>query len=202
MLHLTDRSFKKQMPRDKEQYETIRQEKKALISEHALRLFSQNSYHGVTMGMIAESAGISKGLIYNYFKSKEELLFQILEGGMQEIMEQIDPNHDGILEHYELMHFIEVIFEWVGKRKEFWRLYYGLALQQDVMKVVDEKLSEWLQPYYRLLMEYFEKKGAEDPLSEAVYFMGMMDGLVFNYLADPDVFPLDGIIRKLKNMYK
>ena len=40
----------------------------------ALQHFANKGFHATTIYHIAEHAGISKGLMYNYFNSKEELL--------------------------------------------------------------------------------------------------------------------------------
>ncbi len=49
------------------------------ILEAALNVFAEKGFKGATNQDIADKAGISPGLIYRYFKSKEDLLFSILE---------------------------------------------------------------------------------------------------------------------------
>jgi AcrR family transcriptional regulator len=45
----------------------------------AARLFEENGYHTTNVAEVAEAAGISKPTLYHYFKSKEEILFEIHE---------------------------------------------------------------------------------------------------------------------------
>lgn len=40
----------------------------------AVRAFARNGYHGCRISDIAEEAGVSHGLVYHYFSSKEEIL--------------------------------------------------------------------------------------------------------------------------------
>jgi len=40
----------------------------------AVRAFARNGYHGCRISDIAEEAGVSHGLVYHYFGSKEEIL--------------------------------------------------------------------------------------------------------------------------------
>lgn len=58
-------------------------EKKNLIQERIIDsasvLFSQNNYHEVMIENVAKNAGIAKGTVYNYFNSKEELYFYLIE---------------------------------------------------------------------------------------------------------------------------
>ncbi len=49
------------------------------ILKTALKLFSQKGYYATSIDDITREAGISKGLIYNYFKSKEEIFFELAE---------------------------------------------------------------------------------------------------------------------------
>ena len=48
------------------------------IFDSAENLFSEKDFHDVKMEEIAKKAGVGKGTIYTYFKSKEDLLFQCL----------------------------------------------------------------------------------------------------------------------------
>lgn len=53
--------------------------RRAEILSAAGRLFAEKGYHRTTTQDIAAAAEVSEGTIYNYFASKEELLFAIME---------------------------------------------------------------------------------------------------------------------------
>ena len=61
-------------PKTSGQFKEIRADKKQLIIDTALNLFANKGYHASSISMIAKEAKISKGLMYNYFDSKEALL--------------------------------------------------------------------------------------------------------------------------------
>lgn len=50
---------------------------KEKITEVSLQLFEQKGYHTVSIDKIVKESGISKGAFYHYFKSKDELLYNI-----------------------------------------------------------------------------------------------------------------------------
>ena len=50
------------------------------IMEAALRVFAQKGFANATNKDIARAAGITPGLIYHYFKSKEDLLRAVVDG--------------------------------------------------------------------------------------------------------------------------
>ena len=58
-------------PKTVVQNKIIREEKKDLILTTALKIFAEEGYHASSVNKIADKANISKGLIYNYFDSKE-----------------------------------------------------------------------------------------------------------------------------------
>ena len=53
-------------------------ERRELILEAALEVFSEKGYKGSTITHIAEKAGINRGLIYHYFTNKEDLYKSII----------------------------------------------------------------------------------------------------------------------------
>lgn len=48
------------------------------IVEASFRLFSDQGYHGTTVGDICDELGVGKGVFYWYFKSKESLFMELL----------------------------------------------------------------------------------------------------------------------------
>jgi AcrR family transcriptional regulator len=56
--------------------------KRELILNAGLRLFSHQSYQNVTMEQVASLAGVGKGTLYLYYPSKEALYLGILRDGL------------------------------------------------------------------------------------------------------------------------
>lgn len=72
----------------------IKEARKDNIIDSALRIFAQKGYADTTMTDIAKKAGVSTPALYEYFKTKEDLLFAIPEKFMEEpirIMEYVAP---------------------------------------------------------------------------------------------------------------
>jgi len=49
-------------------------DKRATILQAALELIAEHGFHGAPMSLVAQRAGVSAGIIYHYFASKEELI--------------------------------------------------------------------------------------------------------------------------------
>lgn len=49
------------------------------LLEAALQVFARNGYRSTRLDDVAEAAGVTKGTIYHYFDTKEELLLRVIE---------------------------------------------------------------------------------------------------------------------------
>jgi AcrR family transcriptional regulator len=119
-------------PRTSKQYEEIREEKIALIMDTALEHFANEGYFSTTINHIARHAGISKGLMYNYFESKEALLKAIMNKSIAEVLNYFDIDRDGYLSEEEFEFFIRKINVMLKEKRSFWRLLFQLLMQNDV----------------------------------------------------------------------
>ncbi|VAW25793.1 hypothetical protein MNBD_BACTEROID06-1488, partial [hydrothermal vent metagenome] len=72
-------------PKTPIQNEQIRAESKHKIMEAAFNLIAKNGYDSTSVSMIAKEAEVSKGLLYNYFKSKEALVEALVMSAMSEV---------------------------------------------------------------------------------------------------------------------
>jgi TetR/AcrR family fatty acid metabolism transcriptional regulator len=69
-----------------------RPDKRSLIQDAAIKVFATHGYHGSRVSDIAREAGIAYGLVYHYFKNKEEILTTLFEerwSGFLEVVEAI-----------------------------------------------------------------------------------------------------------------
>lgn len=72
----------------------IKEARKDNLIDAALRVFAEKGYSDTTMTDIARKAGVFTPVLYEYFKTKEDLLFAIPEKFMEEpirIMEYVAP---------------------------------------------------------------------------------------------------------------
>jgi AcrR family transcriptional regulator len=119
-------------PRTPQQFKEMREEKMILIMDAALEHFANEGYFRTTISHIARHAGISKGLMYNYFESKEALLKSIVHKSVNEIYHNLDIDKDGYLSTEEFEIFIRKIDKMLKENKYFWRLLFQLLAQIDV----------------------------------------------------------------------
>ena len=68
---------------------TAQEDKRRLILDAAVRVFARKGYHTSRVGDIAEEAGVAHGLLYHYFRSKEELLETIFRETWRDVLDAV-----------------------------------------------------------------------------------------------------------------
>jgi AcrR family transcriptional regulator len=184
-------------PRTEKQYEGIREERKAQIKEVVLEIIFEEGFQNTSISKIAKRAGISKGLLYNYYESKEEMIREVIFDGMDKFMRIFDPNNDGILTDDEAKYFVDEMFNILRSNIKYWRLYFSVMLQPKVMMLIQDKFMEMMEPFMNILVRYFENKGSDKPLVDTRMVIAMLDGFAFHFVLDPKHFPLEEIKKRL-----
>ena len=62
-----------------------RDEKRDAVLRTAVQLFLEQGYHRATLNEVAERLNITKPALYNYFRSKEEILFECWAIGQEQV---------------------------------------------------------------------------------------------------------------------
>ncbi len=76
-------------PRNEEQNAAIKDERREQILSAALRVFAKRGFAATKISDIVARAGMSHGLIYHYFNSKEEIFYELLKRAMQASSESV-----------------------------------------------------------------------------------------------------------------
>ena len=189
-------------PRTEEQFEEIRKIKKELIMNAALEEFAEYGYHATSINNISKKANVSKGLLYNYFKSKEDLLKAIMISGLDVLIDIFDPNKDGFLTENEFDFIIDKVFDLLKKNIRFWKLYFSILMKSGVVELVKEPIMEYMVPFIKTLIDYYERHGKENPLAHAMLFGSMLDGVSMNFIMEPEMYPLEDVKKIIIEKFK
>lgn len=180
-------------PRSEAQFAQIREERRHQILDAALHVFAEDSYHGSSMAAVAKRAKISKGLIYNYFKSKEEILISLVKDVFDEVMEHLHLDPKVELDKAGFIKVIEKSVDEVVKNPQRWKLYMSLSFQPDVTPILMQEMMPKIQPFMVQMTNYFVSKGHEDPMTVMRYYSAVLDGVQMHVLMDPKNFPVEKV---------
>lgn len=176
-------------PRTSQQFDQIRQEKKKIILETALELFAENGYHATSISQIAKKAGISKGLAYNYFESKKDILDEIILTDIGMFITHFDFNKDGVLTEEEFEYFIRQSFKLVRENLRHWRLYFALMLRPKFSETFSKEYSKVGEPFMKMMFEFIRSKDVSDPEGDMVVISAMLEGAFLYTVVAPELFP-------------
>jgi AcrR family transcriptional regulator len=115
------------------------------ICDAAIRLFGQKGFHNTTIESVAQAANVSVGLIYKYFKDKEDLLYyairELQEAYAVEIPEAVSRAMDPLAQFRAAVHAYAKV---IDKRKRAALLGYRAVhtLGRERMNVIAQKEVE------------------------------------------------------------
>ncbi|ANE48358.1 hypothetical protein SY83_21070 [Paenibacillus swuensis] len=190
----------------KEQTEQIREERKDQILRAALQVFAEYGIEGTKMSMIAKAAGLSHGLIYHYFESKEEVLtecFLWATDGAEQMIEEIHSSSAAPLE--KITHFTRSAL--TAGSHEVFRLIQSCLTYPNLDQESQKLIQRTAEKYVQLLVPIFaegQRRGEiveEDPDKLVNLYLTVLSGLIAENAAGLNQH-LDWTIRMLLRIIK
>jgi len=188
------------MPRTKTQFEELRKQKIELIENSAMKCFATRGFYNTSISAIAKEAKISAGLTYNYFSSKDELLKSIYIKGIQKVYAPLEGGVTLTTETFK--DFIEHIFREIETNAPFWKLYFIVISQPEILSQFQEYMIERATPIITAVVNYFESQNLPNPEIEAQFLFSTIDGVCINYLIDSQHYPLTLIKQRVLKNYE
>ncbi|MEL7531476.1 MAG: TetR/AcrR family transcriptional regulator [Bacteroidota bacterium] len=188
-------------PRSSKQFEEIREQSRDKILAAAFELFAKKGYHNTSISQIAKQAGVAKGLIYNYFEKKEDLMTGVV---MHEFAQGDDflaqvmaasPGKDRLRMMFELS------FDFITQNIEYQRLMGQLSMQLNEFPDLMEMVKGKYQVLLPLLTEMLRDAGHPEPEKESIILGAIMDGIGLQYIVLGDALAIDEIKNDIINRY-
>jgi len=101
--------------------------------EHAARLFAERGFLGASLADLAEACQTSKSLIYHYYDSKEDILFDVMHGHVRALLDAAEEIAEQNIAPAEKLRELTLAFV---------RLYAGAASRQRVLLNELQRLSK------------------------------------------------------------
>jgi AcrR family transcriptional regulator len=157
-------------------------EGKEKIIQAAQRLIAKQGVEKTSMRNIAEEAGITTGAIYYYYKSKEELLYDVMDYSTAITANIMEKRYSASANPEEVLDEIARQVAHRLKKSSAWRLRYYLAYQA---ALGDEALRAKFASDYaaqaertaQLFNYVFETQPAPQDLSLAIIMIAALDGI-------------------------
>lgn len=202
------------MPRTKEQFQQMQESSKAEILQAALELFAEKGFENTSISAIARRAGLSQGLMYNYFASKDALLLAIFEKGWAEVQSSFVVKPRKGRKKASLYDFIVQACRATLEKRDFWRFVYIMRSQPLVL----ERLGVNILAFEQMILAQLAQFCAASPLplnsldesavsppdnsqTEARIIFALIDGICFHCLSSSQEYPLNDVFALLQAQY-
>ena len=132
----------------------VSDKRKAEIVEAAARVFSKKGFGGARMDDIVQETGLSKGLLYWYFKSKDALIVALLERLMRPELNRVRTLADaGGPARERLVAFAESMVKDIALMERLMPItfeFYSVAFRNKVMKKA-------FQEFFRIFIDGIQR---------------------------------------------
>lgn len=108
-------------------------DRRSAILAAALEVFSEQGFHGASLGDVAARGGVSKALIYEHFDSKRELERALLEMHVHELLGRVTAAITAAEgEEQRLRDGVDAFLGFVEERPVAWRLLFRNVADPDI----------------------------------------------------------------------
>ncbi|GIP40567.1 TetR family transcriptional regulator [Paenibacillus sp. J31TS4] len=182
-----------------ERNDKLREERREQILEAALEVFARKGFVGTKASDISKYSGLSHGLTYHYFESKDEIFTELVERALKSAAAVIDyallqPGTSAD----QLTWLTGIILSHTGGSSSY---PFLLMVQAFTMESIPPKAKELVAEYEglpRIRMAELVRKGQEegsfregDPEQLAYVYLSAIQGLSFSSFAAGRSFPVD-----------
>ncbi|MBS4172169.1 TetR/AcrR family transcriptional regulator [Bacillus sp. FJAT-49736] len=192
--------------------ENHKEKKKKEILESALACFAKKGFQAATMNDIVEHSGKSKGAIYHYFSSKDEIYLELMEESTEHTYEYLKKS---ILNYKTALEKINFLFDLYFKsEKEVIEdrdrilVHYDFKSYSSRHADLNDKLNQRRQKYFVQFLADIIKVGQNSgefkdnliPELMSDLFWTMIDGVI-SQIVNKDDFPHNDILNEMKVMF-
>ncbi|MGB9812919.1 MAG: TetR/AcrR family transcriptional regulator [Thermovenabulum sp.] len=182
------------------------EEKRSSILEAAASIFSNKGYPNTKMQDIAEKAGIGKGTIYQYFKSKKHLFRQVIKEGMNFYLNGIKNEIKGYSDLKEILKVIvKFSFSFMEKHGHVLRMIasHRSIVDENTMKWIYDRKTKVISLISKIIAENTEKtpQNVNDINLAAYCFFGMMISVIQEKVFHNREFDIEEVSEKIVNIF-
>jgi AcrR family transcriptional regulator len=181
----------------------LSEERRGQILEAAAAVFARSGFHESRMDDIAAEAGVSKGTLYWYFESKDDLIQTLLDRMIEQEIAQAETFMEMDIPTSEKMERLtDVVVEDIKRMKPLMPIlfeFFSLMMRRNTIK---EVLGGYYQSYIDAMLPIVEdgiQRGEfkkVDPEEVTIAIGSIIEGTIFLWAALPEVVDIERHIRK------
>ncbi len=136
--------------------EDLKSRRETQITRAAYEIIAKNGYENITVQDIADHAGFSKGIVYYYFKSKDDMMVSLFDSIIAVIDKRFaEVRKESSGPEEQLRNVIEISLDIVHEHMEFYRVimvFWTQINHKEFIKEINAKLfSHWRREIEKIL---------------------------------------------------
>ena len=138
--------------------EDVSEERKEQILDAATEVFAQKGFDHARMDDIVEETGLSKGALYWYFKSKDDIIFGIMDRLFRLEFKELEELRETDTSATEaLSAFAEVAIKDINRMLHFMPITYEFLALAFRNKLVQKAIKQYMNSYVSILDPMIQK---------------------------------------------
>ena len=163
------------------------------VLRSAYRVMARQGSHRLSLQDVADEAGVSKGMVLYYFKTKENLFLTTMRYVLERTGDRIRKRIAGVEDPRQVIAaLIDAIFIDPGRNRDFYLLYIDLiehAARVPSFSQLSGLASEIINGLYEeVIRDGVARVGlaVDDPVAAAAAMRALIDGIFLSWLQEPD----------------
>lgn len=197
------------MPKVSESY---KEDRKNNILNSAMVCFAEKGYAQATVDDIVNESGMSKGAVYHYFKSKDDIYLTLLDRALERTFNRLNTMfRDGLSASHKIKKLFKV-YQSIDYKDTKDMNKRSVQLEFWVNAFRNDELSKRLFPHKAKAINFIAtileegKRTGEfrtdlDPMLTAESFWTFTDGLFLHVLVDKENYPFEAMYVQFEKMF-
>jgi AcrR family transcriptional regulator len=185
----------------------VSEERKLQIIEAAMSVFAREGFNKARMDDIADEAGLSKGALYWYFKSKDAIISSILDSVFTREISRIRKMVDVDLPALEMLKvYIDSVTEDLVAMKPMMPILYEFIAMGFRQKSIQKSMQRYLRGFMEVAEPLIQRgidKGefVDVDTTKASYTLGaLIEGSIVLWSYDPENIDVKELIKSSVNL--
>ncbi len=156
----------------------------------------------MTVDAIAQQAGISKGNLYWYFKSKQEIFRLLADCLVERLLSRvIETELSDMPPRDKLRALARRCLEAAQADPEAVRVMWQIATQPELKGLLSQEFSLWISPFITDMTALFAELGEREPEAVATLYAFTLDALMILVAIGPGIYDMAKLIAAVEEKF-
>jgi len=181
-------------PKNKTQLARARAERKDQLAVAALASFARSGFSASTTKRLAQEAGVSEGLFYHYFPSKQKLLASIRDRVFTDIRATLARSAAQAERGRRTEGLVRALLGTFRTHQQFWRFALFDRSNAIVKLTLEPDLTKLSRDVRSRLLDAVEQDGFRLPEVETELLFATIEGISERFIRDPANYPFGAVV--------